>query len=964
MLTKAHLLVIGILFHFAFIFTIFDIYFVSPLVHGTEATEEEDGIARRLVLMVGDGLRADVCYGKMKYPGTEGDGKYLAPWLRHKIKHEGTFGISHTHVPTESRPGHVALIAGFYEDVSAVTKGWKANPVEYDSTFNRSRHVWTWGSPDILPMFVQGSPTGKISAEWYDRQLQDFTQDTRVLDTYVFDKLEKTLQEAKEDPTGELNQLLHQDKIIFFLHLLGLDTAGHASRPHSLEYYRNMEYVDENLPRVEAMINEFYGNDGKTAWIFTADHGISDWGAHGDGHPDNTRTPIIAWGAGIAGPTPEDGGRPTHDEYIREWELPVKQNDMEQADVTPLMAHLLGLSIPVNSVGKLPVDYLEAEPLVKYKALRKNVRQMIHQYVVKDAETRARQLRYRAYSFDGRSVDERLQDADAFAFDNNDPKRGLEELDRLFDHLKKSLQYLQTYNWLFLRTLVTMGFVGWMGYAATFVVHNFVTPYTMMHDNSQLANREASAARFCLYMSVIIYVGLAVILAYQKTPLRYQLYAFFPVLFWNITLTNIRYTAHGIRKWIDTSSSRPIVEAIGLLVMCVALLETMVYGYFNRQAFSLCTLLLGVWPYVHRPREFHQKHRIMGFVWLGLCIIMAGFTLLDPIKKENLLLINVSGLAMLGVGVYGYCQIFRSSVALERRRGTRRGRVGIIFQMLIQVVALLSTNMAVLSLRNKLGLPWVCQVVNWVCVIGSLVLPALHMSVLSDYRYRVTVLFLAFCPILTILCISYEGLFYVAYQALLYTWQEVEVGLYYKPLRRGSDQLELRRDDPEGALSREEVVVLPTSKESLLRLRDLRVALLFLYFFQIGFFGTGNVASISAFSLDSVYRLIPVFYPFAMTALLFFKLVIPFIVTSVYLGVINLRTKLPKLALFSMVLVMSDVLTLNFFYLIVTEGSWLEIGMSISHFFIASLLCAIMVIVEYGSMLLLWGATLPYQKTS
>ncbi|KAF4018818.1 hypothetical protein G4228_010639 [Cervus hanglu yarkandensis] len=141
----------GLLVHFVFFASIFNMCFTSPLVHGmTPQFTPLPPPAKQLVLFVADGLRAHKLYG------LDEDGNSRAPFVRNVVMNEGSWGISHTCVPTESRPGHVAMIAGFYEDVSAVAKGWKENPAEFDSLLNETRYTQSWGSPDILTMFAKG----------------------------------------------------------------------------------------------------------------------------------------------------------------------------------------------------------------------------------------------------------------------------------------------------------------------------------------------------------------------------------------------------------------------------------------------------------------------------------------------------------------------------------------------------------------------------------------------------------------------------------------------------------------------------------------------------------------------------------------------------------------------------------------------------------------------------------------
>ncbi|KAK9324789.1 Phosphatidylinositolglycan class N-domain-containing protein [Lipomyces orientalis] len=941
-LGKRSVLFVGILFHLVYLWSIFDIYFITPLVHGMQhfvSTDEPP--AKRLFLIVGDGLRADKCFGAWSN-ATSGSSEYAAPFIRSKILEEGTFGVSHTRMPTESRPGHVAIIAGFYEDVSAVTKGWKENPVNFDSVFNQSRHTWSFGSPDILPMFAMGaSDPDRVETYMYGHEFEDFTRDTRELDTYVFDKVEELFKNATTDPA--VDAALRQEKIVLFLHLLGIDTAGHASRPGSVQYFENIQHIDAGIQKLQKMIDDFYQDDN-TAWVFTADHGMSDWGSHGDGHPDNTRTPLVAWGAGVAKP---DVSNPIgHDEFSIPWDLNVvKRVDVEQADIASLMSYLIGLNYPVNSVGRLPLDFIDAPLKVKSKAIAANAREILEQYRVKERQTIDTELNFKPFpriensTSTLNSLIAKMRHLDA----NGEYQSAVELAYELMKLGLQGLRYLQTYDWLFLRTLVTFGFVGWILYALTSFLDFYILPTKINPSHGYELSFFATGL-----LSVLFGV-----FYFRHSPLMHYLYAVFPVLFWE-TVAEYRMSLwEGLKIliWNASGLERNTVAKLTIQVIAFfALMEAIVVGYFHREIFSVIYGMISVWPLIQNY-QICRKNKALVLSWFVSCWLMSVFTLLPVVKVESIEQILVAGVLMTVVGIVGMLWLAKRSASGGHAISTFTMAV-LGLQLGLVILSMVVTYSTVKALQARKGLPFGNQIVGWLVLGASLTLPFLHLkSKYHDYRARLLLIFLAFAPTFILLTISYEGLFYVTFFINLVFWVDLERKIYDN---RRANEYARRKVDKSSTNGNH---MIDTSSRRL-ELADIRIALFFFFLTQIAFFGTGNIASISSFSLDSVYRLIPLFDPFAMGALLLFKILVPFAVISADLGLLTQRLGVKPSSLFSMVLSISDILTLNFFYLVRDEGSWLDIGMSISHFCIASLLCVFVIALEYFSEVLVSGVTL------
>lgn len=915
----------ALLVHVIFLASIFDIYFKSPIVRGIEPDITSRYFpAKRLVLFVADGLRS-----KSFSKACENND---SPFLKNIVETRGTWGISHTRVPTETRPGHVAIIAGLYEDPSAVARGWKENPVEFDTVFNQSRFTWSWGSPDILPMFAKGASGDHVFMDMYGSELEDFSgkESTVQLDTWVFDKVSDFLTSAQNNT--ELLEKLHSNKIIFFLHLLGLDTAGHTHKPGSEEYKENIKAVDEGVKKIEELFESFYDYDGQTSYIFTSDHGMTDWGSHGAGDPSETETPLIAWGAGINTPQSVTGAGN---------KLETLRKDVHQADIAPLMAALIGIPLPVNSVGLIPKDYLNFSGYDLAEVMFTNAQQMLAQYKMKRQMVEKGTL-----SFLYRPFAPLTKDKESMLLDEimkNMVLKRYENVILLSENLValslSGLDYYQNYYQILLLMSMTLAFLGWIAKLLCALIGESTNNNLPNSQRVKLSSKKnvLMAVRnwFCkgsiivnIIFILLIIITLVLIQA-QSLPPQFYIYCCLPqILWWGVfqdtdVLVNVLnhtkqycYAKYGILK--------VFAYIIGI--------EILVLSFFYRFVLSYGMLGIICWPFCIEVKNCGNRGLIMG--WCVSSLFLAAFPVLPVIGSQpSSQILLLSGVLWV---LFGACIILYLKICLESSTSFITS-MGLLFLLCATVwnVHYISS-----SIEEKSGLPTFNQVVSWLLLSESMWQPMLSSH---NVVPRIVTIMLGLSIPFLHLSASHEGLFLLALSVNMICWIYLE-----NAVSKTHEQL-LHRTFLEISVGRENSAAVTSS--------DFRRAFLFLFYIVLSFFGTGNIASLNSFDPTWVRCFITMFSPFLMTALILWKTIIPFLIVTCTFRGINVVLGVSAEKLFFIIMIFSDAMGIHFLHLVTNRGSWLEIGTSISHFVIVETM-TLFVVVLYGVANLLTRVTL------
>ncbi|KAJ5375351.1 Alkaline phosphatase-like alpha/beta/alpha [Penicillium concentricum] len=148
------------------------------------------------------------------------------------------------------------------------------------------------------------------------------------------------------------NELAQDDWSALIMHYLGLDHIGHKAGPKSPFMIPKQHEMDSVVTEIYTAMQQ-QDHLQSTLFVLCGDHGMNEAGNHGGSSAGETSPALLfvspkfeALGGRRESPTEPSGDM----QYYQ---------TVEQADIAPTLAGLLGIPIPLNSLGVFIPDFLE-----------------------------------------------------------------------------------------------------------------------------------------------------------------------------------------------------------------------------------------------------------------------------------------------------------------------------------------------------------------------------------------------------------------------------------------------------------------------------------------------------------------------------------------------------------------------------------------------------------------------------
>ena len=276
--------------------------FRSPLKGALPEAVPTSPVVQQVVYVIVDGLRYDTSLGM--------------PFLN-SLRQKGAYAVMHSKPPSYSQPSWTTLVTGAWPDINGsppLNADYEdMKPIAVDHLFAAVRRA---GMTSAIAGFI-----------WWQKLVpQDLLQDGFYVEGEDDAADRAVLAKALEFLTTVRPNLL-------LVHLDQVDHAGHLYGGESAEYRQAAYAVDGMIQQIAAALDL-----EESVLVVVSDHGHIKRGGHGGHDAVVLQEPFVMVGKGV---------------------VPGDLGDIEQTDVAPTIAALLGAAPPSASQGHILLDALD-----------------------------------------------------------------------------------------------------------------------------------------------------------------------------------------------------------------------------------------------------------------------------------------------------------------------------------------------------------------------------------------------------------------------------------------------------------------------------------------------------------------------------------------------------------------------------------------------------------------------------